>query len=193
MIGRISSGTIYGYNIEVKDCDFQTHQWNKNAAIGEGQTMIEARATNVQKAYSYTDENNVTHNPVSGMKCGNVVGNGNSKTVNITAIHVENGPAEADFNSVTAASFIVYADYNDVASGDEHGDAMSDLCVLSSGYSNVSEGGLTEYFPHVNVSPVIHMGTDTFLTGDGAALYDKSVTTTNDKGETVTNKLDSCD
>ncbi len=192
LIGRINSGTIYGYNIEVKDCDFYTHQWNKTATIAEGQTMIEARATNTQKAYSYSETVNgvtTTQTPVSGMKCGNVVGNGNSKNVNITAIHVEDCPAETDFNSVSGSSFIIYADYNDVASGSNHGETMSTLSVLSDGYSNVGEGGLTEFFPHVNVSPVIQMGEDTILTGDGAALYDKSVTTTNNEGQEITKQV----
>lgn len=169
LIGRMNSGTLYGYNIEIKDCDFQIHQWNKDAAIGEGQTMIEARAIDVQKAYT-TD----TNTPVSGMKCGNVIGNGNSNKTNITAIHVENCPAPDDFNNVATSSFNVYADYNDVASSSKKGTEMSTLSDLPSNYSNVSEGGLSDYFPNVNVSPVIQMGDDTILTGDGAALYSKS-------------------
>ena len=176
-----STGTIYGYNIEIKNCDFYTHQWVK-ASTANG-VITPAHATNTKPAYE-TD----TNTPVSGMKCGNVIGNGNGCEVDITAIHVEGCPA-ADFNSVSSSSFNVYADYNDVASSDEHGDTMSDLCVLSSGYSNVSEGGLTEYFPHVNVSPVIHMGTDTILTGDGAALYSKTVTGLNSNGESVTSNV----
>lgn len=174
LIGRINSGTIYGYNVEVKDCDFQTHQWNKDAAIGEGQTMIEARAYNVKKAYTYTDDNDVVHNPVSDMKCGNVVGNGNSKNVNLIALHVENCPAALDFNSHSASnSFIIYADYNDVGSGSDKGTEMSGLTTLPASYSNAGEGGLKNYFPNVNVSPVVNMGTGTILTSDGAALYDK--------------------
>ena len=173
LIGRIQSGNIYGYNIEVKDCDFQTHQWSNGAA------------TNVQKAYTYTDDNG-THNPVDRMKCGNVIGNGNEKNANIIAIHVENCPAEKDFNSVADASFDVYADYQDIASGNKHGEAMSALSTLTDPYSNVGEGGLTDYFPHVNVSPVIDMGTDNFLTSDGAALYSKRVTSQGENNETIT-------
>ncbi|MBR0528557.1 MAG: hypothetical protein IJJ76_02180 [Ruminococcus sp.] len=157
LIGRMNSGTLYGYNIEVKDCDFLTHQWSNGAAI------------NTQPAYA-TDNNT----PVSGMKCGNVIGNGNSKTTNITAIHVENCPAPDDFNNVASSSFNVYADYNDVASSSDKGTEMSTLSVLPSGYTNVVEGGLKDYFPNVNVSPVTQMGDDTILTGDGAALYSKS-------------------
>lgn len=160
LIGRMNSGTLYGYNIEVKDCDFLTHQWSNGAA------------TNTQKAYSYTDGEG-THNPVSGMKCGNFIGNGNTKIVNLTAVHSENNPAANDFNSL-GTSFIVYADYNDVASSSDKGTEMSTLSVLPSGYTNVDEGGLKDYFPDVNVSPVIKMGDDTILTGDGAALYSKS-------------------
>lgn len=184
LIGRISSGTVYGYNVEVKDCDFQTHQWDKNAAIGEGQTMIEARAYNIQKAYSYTDGEGITHNPVSGMKCGNFVGNGNSKTVNLIAVHSENNPAAVDFNSINTSatgSFIVYADYLDAGSGAGHGTAMSTLKTLTKGnttYTEADEGGLKNYFPHVNVSPVTDMGSTAFLTSDGAALYKKSGTDT---------------
>lgn len=99
MIGRINSGTIYGYNIEIKDCDFYTHQWVP--ANTTNNVTTPAHAINTQKAYA-TD----TNTPVSGMKCGNVVGNGNSKTVNITAIHVENCPAEKDFNHSDKNSFI---------------------------------------------------------------------------------------
>lgn len=173
MIGRISSGTVYGYNLEVKDCDFQTHQWNNGAS------------TNVQKAYTYTDSEG-THNPVSGMKCGNVVGNGNSKNINITAIHVENCPAPDDFNNHNASdSFIIYADYNDVASGNNKGTEMSTLSTLEPGYSNVGEGGLKDYFPNVNVSPVVNMGTDTIITGDGAALYGKVTTDENNNSVTT--------
>lgn len=177
LIGRMNSGTLYGYNIEVKDCDFLTHQWSNGAA------------TNTQKAYSYTDGEG-THNPVSGMKCGNFIGNGNSNTVNLTAVHSENNPAADVFNFVSDDSFIVYADYNDVASSSKKGTEMSTLSVLPSNYLNVSEGGLSDYFPNVNVSPVIQMGTDTILTGDGAALYSKEITETNDKGETVTKNVD---
>lgn len=156
LIGRINSGEVKGYNIEVKDCDFYTHQWEDGAAI------------NRQKAYA-TDNNT----PVSGMKCGNVIGNGNSKTANITAIHVS-CPAPNDFNSINSSSFIVYADYNDVAASSDKGTEMSTLSVLPSSYTNIGEGGLKDYFPNVNVSPVIQMGDDTILTGDGAALYSKS-------------------
>ena len=157
LIGRMNSGTLNGYNIEVKDCDFYTHQWSNGAAI------------NTQPAYA-TD----TNTPVSGMKCGNVIGNGNGKITNITAIHVENCPAPDDFNNVATSSFNVYADYNDVASTDDKGTEMSTLSVLPSSYTNIGEGGLKDYFPNVNVSPVIQMGDDTMLTGDGAALYSKS-------------------
>jgi hypothetical protein len=161
LIGRINSGEVKGYNIEVKDCDFYTHQWENGASI------------NRQKAYP-TDNNT----PVSGMKCGNVIGNGNSKTTNITAIHVENCPAPVDFNSVSSSSFNVYADYNDVASSSDKGTEMSTLSVLpiisGSTYTNVGEGGMKNYFPNVNVSPVIQMGDDTIMTGDGAALYSKN-------------------
>lgn len=157
LIGRMNSGTLYGYNIEVKDCDFQTHQWSNGAAV------------NTQPAYA-TD----TNTPVSGMKCGNVIGNGNGKITNITAIHVENCPAPDDFNNVATSSFNVYADYNDAASSSDKGTEMSTLSVLPSSYTNIGEGGLKDYFPNVNVSPVIKMGDDTILTGDGAALYSKS-------------------
>ena len=172
IVGQMNTGTLYGYNIEVKDCDFLTHQWSNGAA------------TNIQKAYTYTDENG-THNPVSGMKCGNFIGNGNDKIVNLTAVHSENNPASDDFNNL-GTSFIVYADYNDVASSDDKGTEMSTLSDLPSGYTNVGEGGLKDYFPNVNVSPVTQMGDDSFLTGDGAALYEKSITTENAQGEEVT-------
>lgn len=69
----------------------------------------------------------------------------------------------------------VYADYNDTALGNNKGTAMSTMSTLPSGYSNVGEGGLDDYFPNVNVNPVVDMGTDTILTGDGAALYDKVI------------------
>ena len=157
LIGRMNSGTLNGYNIEVKDCDFYTHQWSNGEAV------------NVQKAYS-TDNNT----PVSGMMCGNVIGNGNSKTANITAIHVS-CPAPNDFNSINSSSFIVYADYNDVAASSDKGTEMSTLSVLptisGTTYANAGEGGMKDYFPNVNVSPVIQMGDNTILTGDGAALY----------------------
>lgn len=144
-VGRMESDCIIkGYNIEVKNCDFLTHQW------------MDGAATNAQKAYTYTDENDVVHNPVSGVKCGNVVGNGTTtQETNITAIHVENCPAEEDFNSVKSSSFIVYADYNDAASSSDKGTEMSTLSVLPSSYTNIGEGGLKDYFPNVNVSPVI--------------------------------------
>lgn len=160
LIGKIGSNAIYGYNIEVKDCDLLTHQWSNGAAI------------NTKKAYATE-----TNTPVTGMKCGNFIGNGNSKIVNLTAVHSENNPAPDDFNSVSGSSFIVYADYNDVASGNyDKGTEMSTLSVLSNSYTNVGEGGLGDFFPNVNVSPVSVMGEDTFLTGDGAALYDKGNT-----------------
>ncbi|WP_295090468.1 hypothetical protein [Ruminococcus sp.] len=164
IVGQMNTGTLYGYNIEVKDCDFQTHKWSNGSA------------TNTQKAYTYTDEDEVVHNPVSGMKCGNFIGNGNTKIVNLTAVHSENNPAADDFNSIYTSSFIVYADYNDVASGNAKGTEMSTLSVLPNSYTNVGEGGLDDFFPNVNVSPVSVMGEDTFLTGDGAALYDKGNT-----------------
>lgn len=165
LIGRIASGTIYGYNIEVKDCDFYTHQWVK-AANG-----VPAHAINTQKAYD-TDSTQA----VSGMKCGNLIGNGNAKTVNLVAVHVENGPAPNDFNNLASSSFTVYADYLDASSKDGHGIGMSSLRTLSSGYNETGEGGLKNYFPYVNVSPVTHMGSSVFLTGDGVALYEKAGT-----------------
>lgn len=191
LIGRMNSGILYGYNIEVKDCDFQTHQWSNGAA------------TNIQKAYTYTDENNVTHNPVSGMKCGNFVGNGNSKIVNLTAVHSENNPAAVDFNSTSSSSFIIYADYNDVASGNDKGTEMSTLSTLPTDYENVGEGGLKDHFPNVNVSPVVKMGTvttvenegtvdehtivnDVILTSDGAALYGKVTGTDENDNPVIT-------
>ena len=172
LIGRMNSGILYGYNIEVKDCDFQTHQWVAETTVDD--EVVPAHADNIQKAYTYTDENNVEHTPVSGMKCGNFIGNGNSKTVNLTAVHSENNPASTDFNDVeTASSFIVYADYLDAASGNKAGKEMSSLSSFDSSDSNVTEGGLKQYFPHVNVSPVQKMGTSAIITGDGAALYYK--------------------
>lgn len=177
LIGRMNSGTLYSYNIEVKDCEFLTHQWDKNAAIGEGQTMIEARARNTQKAYA-TD----TNTPISGMKCGNVIGDGNSKDVYITAIHVE-GCETADFTNISSKSFVVYSDYNGICNTDEKGVSTSSLTTNKQGsatYTDVTAGGLGEYFPHVNVSPVTSMGSDSsnnkdvFLTSDGAALYSDS-------------------
>lgn len=158
VIGRINSGIVYGYNVEVEDCDFQTHQWEDGVA------------TNIQKAYS-TD----TNTPVNGMMCGNAIGNGKSNVVNIVAFESANSPASEDFNNINNSSFIVYADYLNSASGNGHGTEMSSLSVFDSGMNNVSEGGQKNYFPYVNASPVVDMGTNAILTGDGAALYDKTV------------------
>jgi hypothetical protein len=177
LIGRLNTGTVYGYNVEVKDCDFYTHQWVK-ATTTNGVTTP-AHAINTQPAYT-----TATNTPVSGMMCGNFVGNGNSKTVNLIAVHSENNPAAVDFNSINTSatgSFIVYADYLDAGSGAGHGTAMSTLKTLTKGnttYTEADEGGLKNYFPHVNVSPVTDMGSTAFLTSDGAALYKKSGTDT---------------
>lgn len=183
LIGQLNSGYIYGYNIEVKDCDFYTHQWVKESTT-EGVTTP-AHAINTKPAYK-TD----TSTPVTGMKCGNAVGNVNSKTIKIIAFHSDNCPASNentsnDFYGITNASYIVYADYNGVCNTLGKGTDMSSLTTNSytvgsttTNYTLVDEGGLKEYFPHVSVSPVIAMGKDStnnnakvFLTGDGAALY----------------------
>lgn len=182
LIGRIASGTIKGYNIEVKDCDFYTHQWV--AEETQGEIIVPAHPINEAKAYPYSSGEQ-TINPVTNMLCGNMIGNGMDKNVNIIAIHNENCPAKFDFNNINETSFIVYADYNGVCNTNKKGTLPSNLTTnkypdtnAGTQYTDVSEGGKGEHFPHVNVSPVVAMGKDktsqnkeVFLTGDAAALY----------------------
>ena len=171
-----SSITCYIHDSSVENCIVGTGDNYSGGAIGK---VVRKSASSNNKILGYNIKlDNVTSDSSSiGAWIGNVASNDNTTSIQFTGVGIYgNGFARNVGNrtNFSKASF-VFADYTGACNNisDNSGSGSTDTIPVS----NLNKGTVVDMpkYPYVNINPQSDIGIDEIISGDGAVLYNGTV------------------
>lgn len=174
MVGRVSQKQMYLKNVYVKDCDIITHNTGGKVGGFVGYTEQNLSGYNLKIDNVSFKYNNADNTANAGIISG---GNGSTDlTYKFVGICAYNSSATLVPTNVVknhgagTSNFFVFADYKNTSSADITAQAGHASMFGSTNTNNSTSNAAMPLAPYVNTAPHMGMGTDEYITSDGASI-----------------------
>jgi hypothetical protein len=176
IVGAVSNKPLYLKNIYVKDCDLITYNVNIGGLIGFSGASVSGYNLKID-GVAFSKRNGDDYTSGAGIVVGKNNGNANTLTYRFIGIGAYNSiPAKVPTsvvkgNAVKNDSFYVFADYLNASATDlTNGTGYASTFGDSNNSDLSNEADEYPLAPFLTVNPRMAMGTNEYITGDGAGI-----------------------
>ena len=177
VVGGVTTKPIYLRNLYVKNCDINTYSTNAGGIVGYSEQNLSGYNLKIDGVnFGKHDKSNDVITDYTGSS-GIIIGGNKSslvdKFVAICAYHSTESKVPTSVvktNGTNSGNFFVFADYMNTSATDISNETGYASSFGNTNTDNGTSNATMPLAPYINTAPHMGMGTDEYITGDGASI-----------------------